>query len=280
MINKLKEDYENIEIPKDLEKRTAETIREFEKKNGNSIKNKVIYFFVSLMALMTLALNTSPAFAQTAFKIPVVGNICRIFTFREYEFEKSPMEFISVKIPNVEIEGNKELEERINSEIELLTNEAIEESSTQIEEYFEAVQKTGGKLEDYEQAEITADYDVKYNGDEKASFVIRVYNSLFASSLNEKYYNIDLKTGEDITLESLFGENYAEYISEFIRSEINNLDNGEKDMYFTDVDLENIIENKNSFYLSDDGNSVTIVFEKYEIAVGALGLPEFEIPVQ
>ena len=45
---------------------------------------------------------------------------------------------------------------------------------------------------------------------------------------------------------------------------------------FDDVDLEALLEEKEDFYLQEDG-TVVVVFDKYEIAAGAAGVLEFPI---
>ena len=87
-----------------------------------------------------------------------------------------------------------------------------------------------------------------------------------------------------MTLKSLFKDNadYITPISEYIRGEmkrINDEENGafwiEKDEFNFDI-FEKIKPNQN-FYINSD-NKLVICFDKYDVAAGAQGSPEFVIP--
>lgn len=53
-------------------------------------------------------------------------------------------------------------------------------------------------------------------------------------------------------------------------------DEEQKALLFDNVDLEGLLEEKEDFYLREDG-TVVVVFDKYEIAAGAAGVLEFPI---
>ena len=46
---------------------------------------------------------------------------------------------------------------------------------------------------------------------------------------------------------------------------------------FTDVDIYSLVDDDLGFYLNDQ-HEVVVVFQKYELGVGALGQLEFVIP--
>ena len=68
-----------------------------------------------VLATVTL-LNTTPVFARAAQDVPVLGGLCRVFTFRHYDFYDET-KVINVTVPQIENTGNSELENRINLEI-------------------------------------------------------------------------------------------------------------------------------------------------------------------
>ena len=85
IIDKL--DYKNIEIPDELDAVVNAAIAEGKSQRK---KNKIVYILkksstiaaVFMVCFITL-LNTSPVLAQAAYEIPVIGNLCRVFTFRD-----------------------------------------------------------------------------------------------------------------------------------------------------------------------------------------------------
>ena len=91
------------------------------------------------------------------------------------------------------------------------------------------------------------------------------------------YYNVDMETGKDITLEQLFGPNYKELLNQEIKEQIvYRTEHNENEIFFDgDLAFQTIADDQN-FYLKDDHTAV-IVFDKYEIAPGYMGFVEFEV---
>jgi predicted secreted protein len=88
-------------------------------------------------------------------------------------------------------------------------------------------------------------------------------------------YNIDLGTGQDLALKDLFTSNF-DYRS-VINKEISRQIDSNKDMYFEgDMGFQGISEDQD-YYLQDD--ALVVVFQQYEIAPYAAGIPEFIIPL-
>ena len=61
---------------------------------------------------------------------------------------------------------------------------------------------------------------------------------------------------------------------------ISRMENDENETYWVYDEIEEwnfkIIEDNQEFYFSEEGN-IVIVFDKYEVAPGYMGAPEFEI---
>ena len=89
-----------------------------------------------------------------------------------------------------------------------------------------------------------------------------VFREAGSGSVQYYFYHIDKQKGELVQLSDLFREDYdyRKMFSDEIRTQMR----------------EQIDENQN-FYLDSDGNLV-IVFDKYEVAPGYMGCPEFPIP--
>ena len=100
------------------------------------------------------------------------------------------------------------------------------------------------------------------------------YEDWNASTVVTEYYNINLKDNSEITLEDLLGPDYINIANESIKAQIASDSSG---LYF-DEEMGGFttITPETNFYINEAGNPV-IVFQKYEIAAGAAGMPEFEI---
>ena len=117
-------------------------------------------------------------------------------------------------------------------------------------------------------------------------FALRIDTSIVMGGSNQytKIYNVDKEIGNTITLKDLFQEDsdYLNRISEEIKKQMK--ENMEKDsnlQYFLEEDVDGYsfdgIKNDVNFYVNKDGK-LTIVFDKYEVAPGYMGIVEFTIP--
>ncbi|MDO5562701.1 MAG: RsiV family protein, partial [Synergistaceae bacterium] len=76
------------------------------------------------------------------------------------------------------------------------------------------------------------------------------------------------------------GSDYVGVISNYIRREMEQRNAKSKGTYWVkegDISQFKEIKPNQNFYLSNKGN-IVICFDKYEVAAGAQGSPEFEIP--
>ena len=97
-----------------------------------------------------------------------------------------------------------------------------------------------------------------------------------------RIYHIDKKKDRIIILSDLFvSDNFKDRISnEIKRQMISKMKEDNSVVYWVNNEIEEwnfeVIEENQEFYFSKDGN-IVIVFDKYEVAPGAMGAPEFEI---
>lgn len=283
-----KKKYESVPVPEELDQRVRMVIARSEKNR----KKKWAEFLVirtakrslataaALTAAFTLMVNTSTSFADTVSRIPVVGEMARLLTFRSFEEENEDMK-LSVTIPAIEtIETDTgDLGRQVNQEIYDLCLQYAEEAKKQVREYREAFLATGGTEEEWEahNIEIRVDYEQKSQTEDTISFVVRGTQNWSSAYNAQKYYNLDLKTGTHLSLKDVLGEDYRKIVSESIVSQIPQKEQ-ETGMKFWDAQeggFENVTE-ETRFYLNEAGEPV-VVFEPYEIAPGAAGTIEFVI---
>ncbi len=292
-LKKASEVYENIEIPSELsaiiekeisKSRKGEYSMEKNKSKGfnkSSFVTKLVAGVAAAAAVLVVSVNLSETVAYALYEMPVIGEIAKVVTFREYNYTNETTT-VEVTVPQIEGTGNASLEERINKEIEEKLQAVIADGEQRAEEFKKAFLETGGKEEDFMQIPVYADYEKKYADENVLSFIINTVVVVGNSDSHTLFYNIDMKTGETLTLEDVLGSNFKEIADESINRQI---EEQRKDpegigaMYF---DGENGIEGftgvtpEQNFFINENGE-VVIKFAKYEIAAGAMGMPEFVI---
>ena len=285
-MEKSKETYENIVIPEELAGKVQEAIDISRKKRVKRLarsRRKRVYQWAAGIAaaftvVTTVGLNTNEAFAMEAQTLPVIGELARILTVRSYEKANDDLH-ISAKIPGVDLGGDgQQLSDEVNAQIERMTVQYESEAVKRAEEYKEAFLETGGTQEEWEEHDIRIDvwYEIKNQTEDVLSFTVKGTESWTSAYAETRYYNLDLKNNEFLTLEDFLGQDYVEKANESIRAQIDErMQNGETFFTSEEGGFETI-EADQSFYVNENGNPV-IVFEKYAIAPGAMGEVEFEI---
>ena len=267
-INDLKKEYMDIKIPENLDDVVKESIKKVDRK---SIVNKKIIGSAAVLAIV-FGINISPAFADVVSDIPIVGNIVKLVTVKNYTLKKNNVE-ADIKVPAIEGLENKQLEENLNKEF-------IENGKKIYEELIEEFPSINNQMK-----YVGSDYKIKADNDSFLSIEITKEEIQASSYTTKKHYTIDKNKQIVLTLPMLFeGENYIEEISNDIKAQM--IENMKKDsnlIYFLESDeneevidsFDKIKENQD-FYINNDGNLV-ICFDEYEVAPGYMGTLEFII---
>ncbi len=289
-LEKMKENYNQIPIPKELNVRIQQEIqksqRQWEEKRKaiqrqrfQKVIRRVEATAAAACILFTAALNISPVFAKEAAQLPVIGGLARVLTFRSYETEKNDIA-VSVEIPTIEMiaADTKITADNINQEILALCSQYADDAVLRAEEYRTAFLGTGGTPEEWAQhnIKITVNYEIKQQNSDYLSVVIRGTESWTNAYSETNYYNLDVNTGELVTLKDILGSDYMELANAQIRKQITERQKA-GELFFTAEEggFTGISENT-KFYINETNRPV-IVFERYEIAPGSSGDIEFEI---
>ena len=287
-LEKMKQEYEEIRIPAELRRRVEAGIQKG-KEDGEEIirmnkKSKLIKFVrntagavVAAMLAITIMANSGASIANAMMKIPVLGTIAEIVTFREYKDSTNDMT-ADVKIPEVNVKNedgsvNQETTDAVNKSIQEYTDEIIAQYKADVE----ASGGEGKQLVDLE-------YEVITDSDRLFSIRFDKLQIMASGAESVKIYHIDKQTGQMINLKGLFKEdvNFIDPISDNIKKQMKEqMAADESKMYFIDSDMpesdfQSITEDT-TFYVNDSGKLV-IVFDEYEVAPGSMGVVEFEIP--
>lgn len=266
---------------KQLESRTV--VSEFRGKRAGSVSGRRIrrglWAAAAAMAVFVAALNTSTAFAQEVGKIPVIGAVARVFTFRSYEGQQDGIG-ISVEIPGVEMiaENTPGLADFVNEEIHALCQQYADEAIARAEEYRTAFLETGGTEEEWEAHDIRIQvrYSIKSQTEDYLSFLVTGTENWTSAYSETRYYNIDLKRERIVTLEDVLGGDYRELADASIREQIQERAQAGEVFWTEEEGGFSEITDETKFYMNEAGNPV-VVFDKYEIAPGSSGEIEFEI---
>ena len=289
-LEEMRQNYENIKIPAELRQRVEAGIRQAKEETKMKKRSKVIVYtgrvaggVAAAMVMITVMANSGAAIAHAMAKIPVIGAIAEVVTFRESEStdNNNNME-ADIKIPEVSVKNE---DGTVNEETTQKINKSIQEYTDEIIAQYEADVKAAGEGEGHMNVEL--DYSVITDSDRL--FSIRFDQLLVMASGTQmvKIYHIDKQTGEMIGLDGLFkdGADYITVLSENIKEQMKERMAADESLVYW-VDNEDMsewnfesIKEDNTFYVNENGK-LTIVFDEYEVAPGYMGSVEFEIPTE
>lgn len=276
-IEKLKADYDKIPIPNELDFVVKKALQQKPRKNR---KTKWIAGVVAASVVFIGGLNVNETFAKTMAKVPVIGNIVKVLTFVEFKVDEGTYN-ADIKTPAIHNLKNEGLQATLNEKY-------LEESKALYEQFQADMDQlkaaNGGYLG------VDSGYEIKTDTDRILSIGRYVVNTVGSSSTTYQFNTIDKQKGLLITLPSLFkNDAYINVISEEIKKQmIAQMEKDDSMIYWVenpnklveDLDLVDTFEKikaNQSFYITKE-NKLVIVFDKYEVAPGYMGVVEFTIP--
>jgi anti-sigma-V factor rsiV len=267
---------ERIVMPESIAQRFDFTVAWLQK----NTERKPHFFTIGIRTTAVLLLlaffilpNVSPEIAYAMQEIPVVDKIVRVIT--TYDFEKEDENHSeSIRIPHMEAEdGMQEPLDVINEEVKKMTDEIIARFRESAEELPDS------------HFDLLIDYETITNNENWFTLKIIITESAGTGSNAYRYYHIDKSRGEIVTLADIFDPDfdYVHIFSENIKQQMAQQMETDPDviywMYSDDKTFWGFYEiaPDQNFYFNQDGDLV-IVFDKYEVAPGTMGYPEFVIP--
>jgi hypothetical protein len=280
-LHQLKKEYMDVTIPMELDFIVKKTLKEKGLNNINMKRNfrRIRIAAASIAAaaaVLTVGVNSSPVLASTLSKVPVVGSIVKVLTFREYTVNEDKYN-AEIKVPSIQGLKNKTLENSLNKKYLAENKKLYELFMADMED----LKKEGdGHLG------VNSGYVVKTDNDKLLSVGRYVVNTVGSSSTTMKYDTIDKKNEILITLPSLFKDDrYVNIISENIKKQMIEQNKSDKNKFYWVLGIEQKaimglfekVSKEQNFYISTEGKLV-ISFNKYEVAPGYMGVVEFVIP--
>lgn len=264
---------EQTDIPDSVKNRIEQTLADLPEKKPVIKQIRILPRIAAAAAcfvfiMLFLLPNVSVTYAQELEQIPVIGDIVRVVTIRNYFYSDDKHE-MDIDVP--QIEGDNDAAENINQDITQLTE-------TLVGEFYEEVEMIG----DEGHSSIYLDYETVTNTDTWFTLKIRVHEAAGSSNTYYKFYHIDKRTNEIVKLGDLANDNsfYDVLVEEIKRQMKLQMETDSSIVYWLDEsiigkDYVSLTENHN-FYWNDNGDLV-IIFDKYEVCPGAMGTPEFVI---
>ncbi len=254
----LRKEYEKHQMTDAQVKQLHRTIKEAgkmkEKRTGG------IRFAVAAAAvaagLFVILPNTSGTIAHAMEQIPIIGQLVKVVTFRDYEYE-SDRNMADIEVPEIKPEeqlADSTLQENIdrttaeiNAEIQSITDELIAEFEKNLDEemgYQDVVVKS----------------EVLATTPEYFTLKLICYQGAGSGYQWNYFYTIDLNTGERLQLKDIFeeGADYITPISENIKVQMQErMDADESVYYWLNDEIEEwnfkAITDETSFYLNERG---------------------------
>lgn len=283
----LRKGYEKQQMTREQVEQLRQTIREAKnmnqkKKNQGSIAKFAAAAAVAVVGIFIILPNTSGTIAHAMEQIPILGQLVKVVTFRDYEYE-GERNMADIEVPEIKPEEQIEdstLQENIdrttaeiNAEIQSITDNLIAEFEKNLDEEmgYQDVMVTSEVLT------TTPDY-----------FTLKLicYQGAGSGYQWNYYYTIDLNTGERLQLKDIFkeGADYITPISENIKLQMQEqMDADENVYYWLNDEIEEwnfkSITDETSFYLNEKDN-VVIGFNEGDVAPMYMGTVEFEIPAK
>lgn len=215
--------------------------------------------------------NISPVTANAMEKLPVIGALAKVMTFRTFEDEKGNFNS-RIDIPKIDSENGTEI--AANQEIE-------EYAESLIAQYEEELKASGGEGH----YSMESSYDIVSQNDRYVSIRINTTLVMASGAQYVKVFTVDKTTGNTVSLTELTGDNgeMLTKISENIKKQMRaQMKEDENIAYFIDSDLPEMdfagLTGEESYSFSDSGELV-IYFDEYDVAPGYMGAVSFTIPL-
>lgn len=303
-IVELKREYQAIEVPPELRGRLEFAIRQAEGSAGASMAggrigrlsagvsgraetSKVRRFRASTVAkwagiaaafvlvFTAMLANASATTSYAVSRIPVLGPIAKVMTFRSFEDQTNDMS-ATVETPVItDEEGNTDgTAAEANAEFKAYTDKVVED-------YKALVAETSG------QAKASVDVSSETVTDTDKLLILKLSTTETAADSGTfvKTYAIEKVTGNIINLSDMFaaGTDYQSLLTAEIQKQMREKMAADPDnsVYFLDSDMPEDdfteLAADQSFYINSDGNLV-IVFDEGQVAPMYMGVQEFVIP--
>lgn len=275
-LNMLKQEYDHIPVPEQARVRMMTGISQAKKAKRGMITMRFTKQIggtaAAAMIAITLLANLSPTTANAMERIPVIGSIAKVVTFRTFEDQKGNFE-ADIKVPQVAPDTT--------GKAPVPANQSIKDYADQLISAYEKELADSNGVGHYG---INSTYKVITDNSKYLSIRIDTTLTMADGTQFVKIFNIDKSTGTVVTLSDLLKDKPGalKAISDNIKEQMGAQMAADPNMmYFyhsdmPDEDFKSLTGNE-SYYLNDKGELV-IAFNEGDVAPSYMGAVEFTIP--
>ena len=283
----LKKEYHKHEMTYEQTKQLHQKIKDAKQIDSKKQKQTGNIKFVAVSTAAVIGIfiilpNTLGIIAHAMEQIPIIGELVKVVTFRDYEYE-ADRNMADIEIPEIKPEsqtGHDALQENLNRTTEEI-NAEIQEITDNLIKEFEANLK-----KEYSYQNIIVKSEILTTTPEYFTLKLICYQGAGSGYQWNYFYTIDLNTGKRLKLKDIFkeGADYITPISENIKIQMQEQMNADDNVYYwlndeiSEWNFEAITD-ETSFYLNEKGN-VVIGFNEGDVAPMYMGTVEFEIPAE
>ena len=265
---------EQTDIPDSVKNRIEQTLVDLPEKKPVKKQIRILPRIAASAAcfvfiILFLLPNVSVTYAQALEQLPVIGDLVRVVTIRNYYYDDNHWK-MDINIPQIESEDSKSVD-YINKDVSELTTALINR-------FYEDLEINGNKG----YGSLNVDYEVVTNTDSWFTLKLTVCQTAASSNTYFKFYHIDKNQGKIVELGDLFNtDKFSDIlVAEIKRQMQEQMANDENISYW--INNSGIGEEfatvsaDHNFYWNENGDLV-IIFDKYEVGPGSMGTPEFVI---
>ena len=271
---KSKASEEQTEIPAYVKNRIEQTLDDLPEKKPvikqihmfpRIVTAAACFVFITLFLLP----NVSVSYAQALEQIPVIGDIGRVVTIRNYFYADDKHE-MNIDVPQIEGEDSEAVD-YINKDVSELTTALVNQ-------FYKDLEITGNNG----YGSIRVDYEATTNTERWFTLKLSVNETAASSNAYFKFYHIDKKQGRIVELGDLFNtDKFSDILVAEIKMQMQEQMANDKNISYwinnsgIGEDFAAVSADQN-FYWNENGDLV-IIFDKYEVGPGSMGTPEFVI---
>lgn len=265
---------EQTDIPDSVKNRIEQTLVDLPEKKPVKKQIRILPRIAASAAcfvfiILFLLPNVSVTYAQALEQLPVIGDLVRVVTIRNYYYDDNHWK-MDINIPQIESEDSKSVD-YINKDVSELTTALINR-------FYEDLEINGNKG----YGSLNVDYEVVTNTDSWFTLKLTVCQTAASSNTYFKFYHIDKNQGKIVELGDLFNtDKFSDSLVAEIKKQMQEqMANDENISYW--INNSGIGEEfatvgaGHNFYWNENGDLV-IIFDKYEVGPGSMGTPEFVI---
>ena len=265
---------EQTDIPDSVKNRIEQTLVDLPEKKPVKKQIRILPRIAASAAcfvfiILFLLPNVSVTYAQALEQLPVIGDLVRVVTIRNYYYDDNHWK-MDINIPQIESEDSKSVD-YINKDVSELTTALINR-------FYEDLEINGNNG----YGSLNVDYEVVTNTDSWFTLKLTVCQTAASSNTYFKFYHIDKNQGKIVELGDLFNtDKFSDSLVAEIKKQMQEqMANDENISYWINTsgigeEFATVSANHN-FYWNENGDLV-IIFDKYEVGPGSMGTPEFVI---